>query len=53
MQCLNISVSSSFGVAQSHSENDNIDKLINRADQALYKAKESGHNRVIAINDKG
>lgn len=35
----------SFGVAQA-SENDSVEILIKRADEALYKAKASGRNRV-------
>ncbi|MBR7889882.1 diguanylate cyclase [Marinomonas sp. A79] len=43
-----IPVTVSIGVAMFHSvENDNINTLIKRADQALYEAKRSGRNRVI------
>jgi diguanylate cyclase (GGDEF)-like protein len=35
----------SFGVAQAR-ENDSIETLIKRADEALYKAKDSGRNCV-------
>lgn len=43
----NIPVTMSFGVVQLNSQEDDIDTLINRADKALYCAKESGRNRVM------
>ncbi|MBR0567145.1 diguanylate cyclase [Azoarcus sp. L1K30] len=44
-------VSASFGVAQWNHEED-AHALINRADRALYQAKESGRNKVVrAAND--
>jgi len=43
-----IKVTISFGVAE-FNKNDNTDTLINRADKALYQAKESGRNRVVYI----
>ncbi|MDX1294849.1 MAG: diguanylate cyclase, partial [Sulfurimonadaceae bacterium] len=39
-------ISCSFGVA-SAKENDTIESLVNRADDALYQAKETGRNRVV------
>ena len=45
-----ISVTASFGVAKLDTESDNFDKLIDRADYALYQAKKEGRNRVV-IND--
>jgi diguanylate cyclase (GGDEF)-like protein/PAS domain S-box-containing protein len=36
----------SIGVTSLISKDDNLDVLLNRADKALYKAKESGRNRV-------
>ncbi len=43
----------SIGVACSaHDESISINKLIHRADVALYEAKESGRNRVIIYKDK-
>lgn len=39
-------VSASFGVAQLKKEDASFDKLFSRADQALYRAKNEGRNRV-------
>lgn len=39
-------VTGSFGVAMFDSESDTADTFINRADKALYEAKESGRNDV-------
>ena len=43
---LNITVS--IGIAGSEGNNDSADALLHRADQALYRAKREGRNRVIA-----
>jgi two-component system, cell cycle response regulator len=43
-----ISITASFGIASSAGGDDNSDKLLYRADQALYRAKREGRNRVIA-----
>ena len=43
---LNITVS--MGIAVSGDDGDNADALLHRADQALYRAKNEGRNRVVA-----
>ena len=43
------SVSASFGIA-SCDQQDNMEHLVNQADQALYTAKERGRNRVEVFN---
>jgi two-component system, cell cycle response regulator len=44
----NLSVTISIGIAASEGEGDSADALLRRADQALYRAKHEGRNRVIA-----
>ncbi len=46
-QTLQLSVS--FGVSQLCSDDDSIEKLINRGDKALYDAKRAGRNCVVAL----
>lgn len=43
---LEIAVTASFGVAELTQETTTLQQLLNHADQALYKAKDSGRNRV-------
>jgi len=43
---LNITIS--IGIAQCEGEGDTADKLLHRADQALYRAKRTGRNKVVA-----
>ena len=46
-----ININISIGVAQ-HSQEQSLDQTIAEADEALYKAKRKGGNRVIALRDK-
>ncbi len=40
-------VTASFGVAELHSADDGVEPLLKRADDALYRAKHAGRNRVV------
>ena len=42
-----VQVTASFGVAERRADDDRVEALIDRADQALLAAKKSGRNRVI------
>ncbi len=44
-----INVTASFGIAQLDTELDSFDKLLDRADHAMYQAKKAGRNRVVII----
>ncbi|MGE0108327.1 MAG: PleD family two-component system response regulator [Bdellovibrionales bacterium] len=45
---LTIDVSASFGVAAiNHESNESAQKILDRADAALYRAKETGRNKVV------
>ena len=43
-----LSITISIGIAKSEGENDTAEALLHRADQALYRAKRTGRNRVVA-----
>ena len=43
-----LSITISIGIAGSEGAEDSADALLHRADQALYRAKREGRNRVIA-----
>jgi two-component system cell cycle response regulator len=43
-----LSLTISIGIAKSEGEGDTAEALLHRADQALYRAKRSGRNRVVA-----
>jgi len=42
-----IKITASFGVAELNAEHETLDALIKDADEALYRAKESGRNKVV------
>jgi diguanylate cyclase (GGDEF)-like protein len=42
----------SIGAATSHARVDDIDALLQRADEALYHAKHTGRNRLHAVEDE-
>ncbi len=44
-----IHITMSFGVSE-YSENANIEKIIDQADQRLYLAKNSGRNKVVSVD---
>ena len=43
-----LTITISIGIAASEDENDSAEDLLHRADQALYRAKKTGRNRVVA-----
>ncbi len=48
-----IPVTVSIGVAVAEETGDTVEKLLKRADEALYAAKNSGRNRVVPYGDDG
>ncbi len=46
-----IGITLSLGVAGFDSETDSLDKLVQRADQAMYEAKNSGRNRTLLFGE--
>jgi len=46
-----ISFTISLGVDQINESDNEIDEVLDRVDKALYKAKESGRNRVVLVSD--
>lgn len=44
---LTLSLTGSFGVAEYRAEDDTLEQLITRADEAMYQAKQAGKNRVV------
>ncbi len=46
-----ISFTSSFGVSTKTEKIDTLDKMLQNADQAMYKAKENGRNNVVILDE--
>lgn len=40
-------MTASFGIAERQSETDSIEGLLEQSDQALFKAKSEGRNRIV------
>jgi two-component system cell cycle response regulator len=43
-----LSITISIGIAQAEGDGDTAEALLHRADQALYRAKRTGRNKVVA-----
>jgi two-component system cell cycle response regulator len=43
-----LGITISIGIAESEKDNDSAEDILYRADQALYRAKKTGRNRVVA-----
>jgi diguanylate cyclase (GGDEF)-like protein len=52
VQNVSLSLTMSIGVAEFTSEDDSVSTIMNRADKALYLAKQNGRNRVIQSSIK-
>ncbi|MEW5909416.1 MAG: GGDEF domain-containing protein [Thermodesulfobacteriota bacterium] len=52
-----IRITASFGVSERFEDDDSVENILNRSDEALYEAKRSGRNRVVLwrrrVSDKG
>lgn len=46
-----ITITLSIGVAVNHPQHTDIDDILKQADLALYEAKQTGRNRVLAFNE--
>ncbi|RKX81887.1 MAG: hypothetical protein DRP58_11135 [Spirochaetes bacterium] len=46
------SITVSIGISELLNKNDNIENMIKRSDDAMYKAKENGRNRVVVWEEK-
>ena len=44
-----IQVTASFGAAQSEDADEDVEKVLRRADDGLYRAKEGGRDRVVTV----
>ena len=44
----NLNITISIGIAKAEGESDTAEQLLHRADQALYRAKRTGRNKVVA-----
>jgi diguanylate cyclase (GGDEF)-like protein len=46
-----VSITISSGVANLSGAQETFDKLLSRADQALYRAKEAGRNKIVVDDE--
>lgn len=52
MSFANITLSASIGVTLQQKNENDVDLLLNNADQAMYEAKKQGKNRYIFYKNK-